>query len=89
MVDGKEATDHEAQTSFQRAHMHFWIPGPKKKSLLGSTALKLRNELHDFKTTCAKCLGASATECRSCLYGLLVRVRTNAVLDESIEALRP
>ena len=69
--------------------MHFWIPGPKKKSLLGSAALKLRNELPDLKTTCAKSMGASATECSSCLYSFLVRVRAGAALDESIETLRP
>jgi len=62
---------------------------PRKEYLLESAALKLSNELHDFKTTCAKCMGASATECRSSLYGFPVRVRADAALDESIEALWP
>jgi hypothetical protein len=56
---------------------------------LERVALKLSNELHGLKTTCAKCMGASATKCRSCLHDFLVGVRAGAALDEPIEALWP
>lgn len=55
----------------------------------GNAALRLSNGFHDSETTCGKCLGASATECRSCLHGFLVGVRADAALDESIETVWP
>jgi len=70
-------------------YMHFWSRVQGKERPPGNAALRLSNGFHDSETTCGKCLGASATECRSCLHGFLVGVRAGAALDESIETVWP
>ena len=80
---------HEATNLLLLARCTFGSLDPRKERLLESAALKLRNELHEFKTACAKWMDANATECGSCLCGFLIRVRADAALDESIEALWP
>ena len=61
----------------------------EESCLSESAALHWSHEFHDFRTHSSKPTSSSAAKRRSCLCRSFVRVRADAALDESIEALWP